>query len=155
MRCPYCGVVDGGVLESRLADDDSSVRRRRICNRCHKRFTTYERVETLDMVVIKKGGRKEVFDREKLKRGLIRATWKRSVSMAEIEKLIDDVERKLRLKKSTQFESRVVGRLVLNRLKALDVTSYLAFASVYYNYTSMSDYQKALGLVEKTKEQKH
>ncbi len=144
MRCPYCGVLDVGVLESRLAEDDTTVRRRRECNRCHKRFTTYERVEGVDLVVVKKDGRREPFDRDKLKRGLIKATWKRSVSMADIEKLIDDVERKLKMRKSTDFRGREVGRLVLNRLKKLDLASYMAFASVYYNFQDLADYRQAL-----------
>jgi len=144
MRCPYCGVLDVGVLESRLAEDETSVRRRRECNRCHKRFTTYERVEGVDLVVVKKGGRKEAFDREKLKRGLIKATWKRSVSTADIEKLIDEVERKLKLRKSTEFRSEDLGRLVLNRLKKLDLASYLAFASVYFNFQEVEDFKKAV-----------
>lgn len=152
MRCPYCGVVDVGVLESRLADEDTSVRRRRECNRCNKRFTTYERVETIDLMVLKKDGRKEAFDREKLKKGLIRATWKRKVSMSDIEKLIDEVERKLRSRKTTEFKSYEVGRLVLNRLKKLDLSSYLAFASVYYNFECLGDYKQALEVIDETEE---
>lgn len=133
-----------GVLESRLAEDETSVRRRRECNRCHKRFTTYERVESIDLMVVKKDGRREVFDREKLKRGLIRATWKRTVSMSDIEKLLDEVERKLRQRSTTEFKSREIGKLVLNRLAKLDVASYLAFASVYYNFEGVEDYRRAL-----------
>lgn len=152
MRCPYCGVLDVGVLESRLAEDETSVRRRRECNRCSKRFTTYERVEGVDLVVLKKDGRRESFDRDKLKRGLIKATWKRKVSMSDIEKLIDEVERKLRQRKSTEFRSWEVGKLVLNRLKKLDVASYLAFASVYYNFEDLEDYRKVLEEVENEEE---
>ena len=152
MRCPYCGVVDVGVLESRLAEDDTSVRRRRECNRCNKRFTTYERVEVIDLVVVKKDGRKEAFNREKLKKGLIRATWKRQVSMSDIEKLIDEVERKLRSRKSTEFRSYEVGKLVLNRLKKIDLASYLAFASVYHNFQCLGDYREELEKVDETDE---
>lgn len=148
MRCPYCGVLDVGVLESRLAEDSTSVRRRRECNRCSKRFTTYERVESIDMVVVKRDGRKENYDREKLKRGLIKATWKRSVSMADIEKMLDEIERKLRARKSTEFRSDEVGRLILNRLKKIDLVSYLSFASVYYNFETIEDYREALDRVD-------
>ncbi len=144
MRCPYCGILNVGVLESRLAEDETSVRRRRECNSCHKRFTTYERVEGVDLVVVKRDGRRETFSREKLKRGLIKATWKRKVSAADIEKLIDEVERKLKGRSSTEFSSREVGRLVLNRLKKLDLASYLAFASVYNNFTEVDDYKRAV-----------
>lgn len=148
MRCPYCGVLDVGVLESRLAEENTSVRRRRECNRCHKRFTTYERVETLDMVVIKKDGRKEAYDRQKLKRGLIKATWKRTVSMADIEKMLDEIERKLRQHHSTEFNSQELGKLILDRLEKIDLASYLAFASVYYNFENINDYRQALNQLE-------
>lgn|SRR5690606_15485718 len=148
MRCPYCGVLDVGVLESRLAEDETSVRRRRECNRCHKRFTTYERVEGVDLTIVKSDGRREPFDRDKLKRGLIKATWKRSVSMADIEKLVDDVERTLKMGSSTEFDSKELGGLVLNRLKKVDLASYLAFASVYFNFTDIEDYKKALAEVD-------
>ena len=144
MRCPYCGVIDVGVLESRLAEEETSVRRRRECNRCRKRFTTYERVEGIELSIVKKDGRKENFDREKLKRGLTKATWKRSVSVSDIEKLIDEVERKLMQRKSTEVKGSDVGRLVLNRLKKLDLASYMAFASVYYNFKDIEDYRKVL-----------
>lgn len=149
MRCPYCSVLDVGVLESRLAEDSTSVRRRRECNRCHKRFTTYERVESVDMIVLKKDGRREAYNREKLKRGLIKATWKRSVSMSDIEKMIDEIERKLKARKSTEFKSEVLGRLILNRLKKIDLASYMAFASVYYNFLDLEDYKRLLSRLEK------
>lgn len=148
MRCPYCGVLDVGVLESRLAEESTSVRRRRECNRCNKRFTTYERVESIDMVVVKKDGRKESYNREKLKRGLIKATWKRSVSMSDIEKMLDEIERKLRARQSTEFKSGELGRLILNRLKKIDLASYMAFASVYYNFQSLHDYKEVLESLE-------
>ena len=153
MRCPYCGVLDVGVLESRLAEDETSVRRRRECNRCHKRFTTYERVVGVDLTVVKSDGRKESFDREKLKKGLIKATWKRSVSMADIEKLIDEVERKLKTRSSTEFNSKEVGKLVLNRLRKLDLASYLAFASVYYNFKGIGDYKQIVDKVAEEEEE--
>lgn len=153
MRCPYCGVLNVGVLESRLAEDETTVRRRRECNSCHKRFTTYERVEGVDLVVVKKDGRREPYSREKLKKGLIRATWKRSVSMADIEKLLDEVERKLKQRQSTEFRSWEVGKLVLNRLKKLDLASYMAFASVYYNFTELDDYKRVLEEVLTEQEQ--
>ena len=149
MRCPYCGVVDVGVLESRLAEEDTSIRRRRECNRCGKRFTTYERVEGIDLSIVKKDGRRERFDREKLKRGLTKATWKRKVSVSDIEKLIDEVERKLMQRKSTEVRGSDVGKLVLNRLKKLDLASYMAFASVYYEFEGIEDYKKALDEVGK------
>jgi len=153
MRCPYCGVIDVGVLESRLAEEDTSIRRRRECNRCGKRFTTYERVEGIDLSIVKKDGRKERFDREKLKRGLTKATWKRKVSVSDIEKLIDEVERKLMQRQSTEVKAADVGRLVLNRLKKLDLASYMAFASVYYEFEGIDDYKKTLEEIDKNGEE--
>jgi transcriptional repressor NrdR len=101
-------------------------------------------VEIVDLVVVKRDGRKEPFDREKLKRGLIKATWKRSVTTSDIEKLLEEIERKLMGRKGTEFRSSEIGRLVLNRLKKLDLASYLAFASVYYNFRDIDDYRKAI-----------
>lgn len=152
MRCPYCKVLDVGVLESRLAEEDTTIRRRRECNRCGKRFTTYERVEGIDLIIVKKDGRKERFDREKLKKGLTKATWKRKVSVADIEKLIDEVERKLMQRKSTEIKSWELGKLVLNRLRKLDLASYMAFASVYYEFKGVEDYKAALDEVERNGE---
>lgn len=152
MRCPYCGVLDVGVVESRLAEESTSVRRRRECNRCHKRFTTYERVDCLDMTVVKKDGRREAYNRDKLKRGLIKATWKRSITMADIEKMLDEIERSLRRHHSTEFDSNQLGQIVLDRLKELDFASYLAFASVYYNFDCIEDYKQALTQLENDKQ---
>lgn len=101
------------------------------------------------MVVIKKDGRKEAYDRQKLKRGLIKATWKRSVSMADIEKMLDEIERQLRLHNSTEFNSQELGKLILGRLKQIDLASYLAFASVYYNFENIDDYRRALKEIER------
>ena len=123
MRCPQCGELESAVIDSRIAEDHASVRRRRECMKCDFRFTTYERVETIDLMVVKKDGRKEAFSREKLKRGLIKATWKRSVTMSDIEKLVDEVERKLRQRQTTEFKSWELGKLILNRLKKMDIAS--------------------------------
>ncbi len=94
MKCPFCGTTESSVLESRISEDEQSIRRRRECSKCGKRFTTYERVEGLDLVVIKKDGRRESFDRDKLRKGLMKATWKRPVTIEQIEALVDEVERK-------------------------------------------------------------
>lgn len=117
-----------------------SIRRRRECATCHKRFTTYERVEGLDLTVVKKDGRREAFDREKLRRGIAKATWKRPVTLAQIEELIDEVERRLKQKEVTEVKSWEVGNLVINRLKRLDAMAYLLFASVYRDFKSLEDF---------------
>lgn len=144
MRCPYCQNVETSVLESRLTTDATSIRRRRLCENCGKRFTTYERVEGVDLTVVKKNGQEEPFDREKLRKGIVKATWKRPVSMAEIEDLLDDVEKRLRLRSSTEIKSWEIGNLVMNRLRKLDPTAYLLFASVYKDFQSLEDFQEEI-----------
>jgi len=144
MKCPYCGIAESVVIDSREADDQTSIRRRRGCSSCEKRFTTYERVEGLDLKVIKKNGTREEFSRDKLRRGLVKATWKRPISMAEIEELIDEVERKLRLKTTCEVKSWEIGNLVINRLKKTDKLSYLLFASVYRDFDSLEDFEQEL-----------
>lgn len=144
MKCPYCFHQQTAVTDSREAEDSCAIRRRRECENCGKRFTTYERVEGIDLKVIKKDGSKESFNREKLKRGLVKATWKRPISMADIDDLISEVERRLRLKKTTEVKSWEVGNLVINRLKKIDKLSYLLFASVYRDFDSLEDFAKEL-----------
>lgn len=153
MKCPYCLKPDTNVIDSREAEDQATIRRRRLCNSCGKRFTTYERVEGIDLKIIKKDGSKDSFDRDKLKRGIVKATWKRPVSMSDIEDLVNEVERKLRLKKTSEVKSWEIGNLVINRLKKLDRLSYLLFASVYRDFDSVEDFQEEISkLVEEANE---
>lgn len=142
MKCPYCAKLDTAVIDSREADDRTAIRRRRSCEACGKRFTTYERVEGIDLTVIKKDGTKEEFNREKLRRGITKATWKRPVSIAEIDALIDEIERRLRHKKSNEVKSWEVGNLVINRLRKIDPLSYLLFASVYRDFESIEEFAR-------------
>jgi transcriptional repressor NrdR len=144
MRCPYCHHDDTSVVDSREAEDQTSIRRRRECGECDKRFTTYERVEGIDLKVIKKDGSKEDFSREKLKRGLVKATWKRPVSMADVEELIDEIEALLRRKRTSEVKSWEVGNLVINRLRKIDPLSYLLFASVYRDFDSLEDFAQEI-----------
>ncbi len=144
MKCPYCGQADTVVIDSREADDQTSIRRRRGCNQCDKRFTTYERIEGIDLVVMKKDGRREDFSRDKLRRGIVKATWKRPVSMSDIEGLIDEVERTLRTKQGLEVKSWEIGNLVIDRLKQVDKLSYLLFASVYRDFASIEDFEREL-----------
>jgi transcriptional repressor NrdR len=144
MRCPYCGQTNSAVLESRFCEEGRAMRRRRNCQKCGKRFTTYERIEGIDLSVVKKDGRKEGFSREKLKRGILKATWKRPVSMEQIEALLDDVEHKLRLRNTTEIKSWEIGRLVIRRLRQLDPLSYLLFASVYRDFRTLGDFEQEL-----------
>jgi transcriptional repressor NrdR len=140
MKCPYCGKNNTSVIDSREAEDQTSIRRRRSCIECGKRFTTYERVEGIELKVIKKDGAREDFSRDKLRRGIVKATWKRPVPMNEVELLIDDVERRLRQREVTEVKSWEIGNLVINRLKKLDPLSYLLFASVYRDFESVEDF---------------
>lgn len=153
MKCPYCNAAETSVIDSREAEDQTSIRRRRLCNNCEKRFTTYERIEGIDLKIIKKDGSKEEFSREKLQRGIVKATWKRPVSMSDVNELIDDVERKLRLKKTSEVKSWEVGNLVLNRLRKLDKLSYLLFASVYRDFNSIHDFEEELEKLTSTNTQ--
>jgi transcriptional repressor NrdR len=144
MMCPYCQSPNHRVLESRIAEDGKSLRRRRECDKCHKRFTTYERVEGVDLKVMKKNGSIQEFDREKVRRGLAKATWKRPVKMMDIDSIIDEVETKLRLQESTTVKSYEIGDIVIERLKTIDPLSYLLFATVYRDFSSLEDFKKEI-----------
>lgn len=144
MKCPYCGAQNTGVVDSRETEDQASIRRRRVCNECGKRFTTYERIEGIDLKIIKKDGSREEFNREKLRRGIVKATWKRPVSMSQIEELLDEVERRLRARRTTEIKSWEIGNLVIERLKHIDKLSYLLFASVYRDFESLKDFEQEI-----------
>jgi len=151
MQCPYCHHENTNVLESRITAEGGAMRRRRECARCSKRFTTYERAEGVDIKVVKKSGKVEDFDREKLKRGIMKSTWKRPVSMDEVEEMIDNIERVLRRKTTTEVRSWEIGNLVINRLKKLDPLAYLLFASVYREFESLEDFREEIVKLEEAK----
>lgn len=144
MQCPYCFSQNTSVIDSRESNEGESIRRRRSCDECDRRFTTYERIEGLDLKVIKKSGAEESFSREKIKRGLIKATWKRPVSMAQINQLIDEVEQSVRIKDTREVKSWQIGNLVINRLKKIDKLSYLLFATVYRDFDSIEDFEQEI-----------
>lgn len=143
MRCPYCNHEETSVLESRISDDGLSFRRRRECLKCKKRFTTYERVERT-ILVIKKDGRREGFDREKIKKGLLLACHKRPVSMEMMNSIVDEVEQELLKKDSAEISTKVIGNEVLRRLKKTDRVAWLRFASVYLEFEDLADFEKAI-----------
>lgn len=143
MKCPYCNYEQTEVLESRIAEDGSSFRRRRECVKCKKRFTTYERVERT-LLVIKKDGRREAFDREKIKKGILFACHKRPVSAALIEAIVDEVEQELLKKDSAEIPTKVIGNAVLKRLKKIDRVAWLRFASVYLEFENLEDFEKII-----------
>jgi transcriptional repressor NrdR len=144
MRCPYCGNRNDGVIDSRTARNGSSVRRRRECLKCKKRFTTYEYVERVPLMVIKKDGRREGFEREKLIKGILVACEKRPVSMKRIEKLVDDIEKYIERKHDREVASREIGELVMQKLHELDEIAYVRFASVYRQFRDVGQFMKEL-----------
>lgn len=141
MNCPYCLNEDTAVLESRGLTSDSGVRRRRQCKKCDKRFTTHEVVVNIDLKVIKKSGRIEQYDREKLLKGVNKACYKRKVTKEQVENLVDEVECKLLNSRSTEIRSRDIGKLVLARLKKLDDLAYMRFASVYMDFKNAEEFK--------------
>lgn len=144
MKCPYCGDLNNEVIETRDSEDLLATRRRRECVKCQKRFTTYERAENVDLIVIKKDGRREKFDREKIRTGIIKACEKRPISMDLIGQVVDETEMELRNKGEVEISSKLIGRLILKRLKKIDKVAYLRFASVYLDFDDLTDFEKAI-----------
>lgn len=142
MKCPYCGSAETEVVETRDSEDLETIRRRRNCIKCEKRFTTYERVENVNLVVIKKDGRREQFDRDKLKNGIIRSCEKTTVSVENIEKIVTEIERELRGADSIEVESKKIGQMVATRLKKLDKIAYIRFSSVFKRFVDIEDFEK-------------
>lgn len=149
MRCPYCGNRHDSVIDSRTARNGTSVRRRRKCLKCKKRFTTYEHVERIPLMVIKKDSRREPFDREKLMKGIMVACEKRPVSVKRIEKVVEDIERRLEKSHEREVASREVGELVMKGLHGLDEIAYVRFASVYRQFRDVGQFMKELKKVLK------
>lgn len=144
MICPFCGGKDLKVLESRGVEEDNSIRRRRKCSKCRRRFTTYERVKERTLWVIKKDGRREPFIKDKIKRGILRAIEKRPVSIDLVEEVVNSVEREVLKEEKEEVSSRLIGRLVLKRLKRIDKVAWLRFASVYLEFEDLTDFEKAI-----------
>lgn len=142
MKCPYCGNNQTEVVETRDNEELETIRRRRSCVTCGKRFTTYERIENVDLYVIKKDGRREHFNRDKLKRGMLISTEKTKVSVEAVEKLLADVERELRSLGTVEIKSKEIGDMVAKRLKKLDKVAYIRFASVFKRFVDVEDFQK-------------
>ena len=144
MKCPFCNHTETEVVETRDSDDLGTTRRRRECSKCGKRFTTYERIETVPIIVIKKDGRKEQFDRDKLKHGIIKSCEKTVVGIEEIEKIVDEIERELRGFDSVEVESKKIGQMVATRLKKIDKIAYIRFASVFRRFVDVEDFEREL-----------
>lgn len=151
MHCPYCGTKNSEVVETRESSDIDSIRRRRSCLGCAKRFTTYERVENVALVVIKRDGKREQFSREKLERGLLKACEKTTIPTEIIEQIVAEITRELRAQDSLEVESTMIGDLVAKKLKKLDKVAYIRFASVFKRFVDIEDFEKEVsGLTNKS-----
>ncbi len=151
MKCPYCGYTESKVVDSRPTDENERIRRRRECMRCEKRFTTYEIVETVPIVVLKKNGMQEPFDREKLLQGMLRACKKRPVSVEQMEKMVDCIESGLQNRLVREVTSTTIGELALDALRDVDEVAYVRFASVYRSFGNIDSFLEEL---EKLRSQK-
>ena len=144
MRCPFCGYSESKVIDSRPADEGASIRRRRECLSCAKRFTTYETMESLPMVVVKKDGSRQSFDRRKVLGGMIRACEKRPVPMADMEKIAGEIEQDLQNSMEREIRSEVIGEMVMERLRTVDQVAYVRFASVYRQFQDIDTFMAEL-----------
>ena len=149
MKCPFCSHENTRVIDSRPADENNSIRRRRVCDECGKRFTTYEKIETIPLIVMKKDDNRESYDRTKIEAGVLRACHKRPVSANQISKLVDEVETEIFSREEKEIPSQLIGELVMDRMKDLDAVAYVRFASVYREFkdinTFMDELKKVMG----------
>ncbi|MEY7999540.1 transcriptional regulator NrdR [Clostridium sp. Mt-5] len=144
MKCPYCGYGESKVVDSRSTDDDMAIRRRRECLNCNKRYTTYEKIENVPLLVIKKDMNREYFDRNKILNGLIKACQKRPVSRKQIESIADEVEKKINNKMLTEISSSEIGEMIMESLKKVDEVSYVRFASVYRQFKDINTFMEEI-----------
>ncbi|QZY57158.1 transcriptional regulator NrdR [Crassaminicella profunda] len=144
MNCPFCEYFDTKVVDSRPTEEGQAIRRRRECNKCKKRFTTYEKIEEIPLIVIKKDGNREAYNRNKMLNGIIRSCEKRPVSMKAIESMVDDIEKSLHNTMEKEIRSTYIGELVMNQLKDLDEVSYVRFASVYRQFKDINTFMEEL-----------
>jgi len=147
MKCPYCGYQESKVVDSRHSDDSTSIRRRRECLNCQKRFTTYETVESLPMIVVKKDNSRQSFDRNKVLNGMVRACEKRPVTMADLERTADEIEQIIQNSLDREVSTEKIGELVMERLKPLDEVAYVRFASVYRQFKDINSFMAELNKI--------
>jgi len=151
MKCMYCGCLDSRVLDSRPTEDGTVIRRRRECPECGKRFTTYEKVETAPIMVIKKDGSRQLFDIEKVRTGVVKACEKCKVSAEQIEHMVDDIERQVHSSLDHEVSTKEIGEMVMDRLMRLDQVAYVRFASVYREFKDIDSFMKELSVLLKEK----
>ena len=144
MKCPYCGNPDTRVIDSRPAEDGSSIRRRRSCDTCGKRFTTYEKVETIPLIVIKKDNNREQYDRGKIEKGILQACYKRPVPAEVIRKTVEQIETEIFNREEKEIPSKVIGEIVMHKIKDLDEVAYVRFASVYREFKDVNTFMEEL-----------
>ncbi|MHB1392295.1 MAG: transcriptional regulator NrdR [Clostridia bacterium] len=144
MKCPYCGHGESKVVDSRPTDEEAAIRRRRECEKCAKRFTTYEKIEEMPLIIVKKDGSREVYQRSKMMNGLLRACEKRPISISQIEAIADDIEKELYNSMEKEIDSKRIGELVMNRLKKIDDVAYVRFASVYRQFKDINTFLEEL-----------
>ncbi len=152
MKCPFCGHENTRVIDSRPAEEYNSIRRRRACDECGKRFTTYEKVETIPLIIIKKDNNREAYDRSKIEAGVLRACHKRPISANQINQLIDEVETEIFNMEEKEISSQVIGELVMNKLKDLEAVAYVRFASVYREFKDINTFMDELKKVISNKD---
>ena len=151
MKCPFCFAVDSKVVESRPTDEGTMIRRRRECTHCGKRFTTYEKVEHIPILVVKKDGRREVFDSDKILSGLLKACEKRPITMKDLEAVVQDIEKQVYNSLDREITSQRIGEMVMERLKSLDEVAYVRFASVYRQFKDINTFVEELDKLMKEK----
>ena len=144
MKCPYCGHIDTRVIDSRPAEDGNSIRRRRSCDECGKRFTTYEKVETIPLIIIKKDNTREQYDRTKIEGGILRDCYKRPVPMEEVQRALDEIELAIFNREEKEIPSSVIGEIVMDKLRELDPVAYVRFASVYREFKDVNTFMDEL-----------
>jgi transcriptional repressor NrdR len=155
MKCPFCGFKEDKVVDSRATAEESAVRRRRECLKCGKRFTTYEYIEEVSLMVIKKDGRREPFDRKKILAGIMRACEKRPISMEKMEDMVTQIERAIQKKSDREVAASRIGELIMEKLKALDEVAYVRFASVYRQFKDLGQFMEELkGILGKEKKRR-
>lgn len=155
MRCPYCGKEGNRVIDSRPVEENNSVRRRRVCDACGRRFTTYEKVEMIPLIVIKKDNNREQYDRSKIEGGILKACHKRPVSMGQIKKAVDEIEGEIFDREEKEISSREIGEMVMEKLHDLDPVAYVRFASVYREFKDVETFMDELEKILKTENAKN
>ena len=148
MRCPFCSNQDSQVKDSRPTEDNTAIRRRRICDQCSSRFTTFERIQLRDLIIVKTNGQKEVFDRDKMFRSISLALRKRNINQETIEKVVNAIVRKLENSGETEIKSHLIGEYIMDALSHLDQVAYVRFASVYKNFREVKDFEDFLGKLD-------